>query len=105
MQIRNLLFFFNDTATTDIYTLSLHDALPICPRRPPQRRSSPIPHSPGQPGTTVDIDLRIGEMPKCGTEEMGIIEWGLQIRQWIFKLGLTVSRSFPDRYFRICNLN
>src|SRR6266571_9487549 len=40
-------FFFNDTATTEIYTLSLHDALPIslrrhcaaapasrCPRRP-----------------------------------------------------------------------
>src|SRR5256885_9509014 len=27
-----LLFFFNDTATTEIYTLSLHDALPICPR-------------------------------------------------------------------------
>src|SRR6202048_1717746 len=25
----NLLFFFNDTATTEIYTLSLHDALPI----------------------------------------------------------------------------
>ena len=23
------LFFFNDTATTEIYTLSLHDALPI----------------------------------------------------------------------------
>src|SRR2546422_7339817 len=23
-------FFFNDTATTEIYTLSLHDALPIC---------------------------------------------------------------------------
>src|SRR3712207_8867127 len=25
-----LCFFFNDTATTEIYTLSLHDALPIC---------------------------------------------------------------------------
>src|SRR5258708_15951255 len=25
------IFFFNDTATTEIYTLSLHDALPICP--------------------------------------------------------------------------
>src|SRR3712207_7113788 len=24
------IFFFNDTATTEIYTLSLHDALPIC---------------------------------------------------------------------------
>src|SRR3712207_6916496 len=27
-----ILFFFNDTATTEIYTLSLHDALPICQR-------------------------------------------------------------------------
>src|SRR5690554_7758956 len=27
------LFFFNDTATTEIYTLSLHDALPIFPSR------------------------------------------------------------------------
>src|SRR2546430_7916288 len=26
-------FFFNDTATTEIYTLSLHDALPICLHR------------------------------------------------------------------------
>src|SRR5256885_15603509 len=28
-------FFFNDTATTEIYTLSLHDALPISRIRPP----------------------------------------------------------------------
>src|SRR5256885_16377060 len=28
-----LFFFFNDTATTEIYTLSLHDALPISPDR------------------------------------------------------------------------
>src|SRR2546422_689715 len=27
-----MFFFFNDTATTEIYTLSLHDALPICPQ-------------------------------------------------------------------------
>src|SRR2546430_9899057 len=36
-------FFFNDTATTEIYTLSLHDALPICAaaierRQPAQAR-------------------------------------------------------------------
>src|SRR3712207_7944652 len=31
-----MFFFFNDTATTEIYTLSLHDALPISrPPRPP----------------------------------------------------------------------
>src|SRR5438034_5619930 len=28
-----LYFFFNDTATTEIYTLSLHDALPILSKR------------------------------------------------------------------------
>src|SRR2546426_11133501 len=28
-RLRYRLFFFNDTATTEIYTLSLHDALPI----------------------------------------------------------------------------
>src|SRR5690349_25109003 len=38
-------FFFNDTATTEIYTLSLHDALPICspsryPRASPRNGSS-----------------------------------------------------------------
>src|SRR3712207_7308199 len=32
-------FFFNDTATTEIYTLSLHDALPICSRT--SSRASP----------------------------------------------------------------
>src|SRR5438034_8677356 len=29
MVLHSILFFFNDTATTEIYTLSLHDALPI----------------------------------------------------------------------------
>src|ERR1051325_5045368 len=31
-------FFFNDTATTEIYTLSLHDALPICGAAPARLR-------------------------------------------------------------------
>src|SRR5205809_4835479 len=31
-QLCTLSFFFNVTATTEIYTLSLHDALPISPR-------------------------------------------------------------------------
>src|SRR5256885_10842268 len=30
VHVRFFFFFFNDTATTEIYTLSLHDALPIC---------------------------------------------------------------------------
>src|SRR3712207_9164184 len=37
-----LFFFFNDTATTEIYTLSLHDALPIyrAPAASPRRTRS-----------------------------------------------------------------
>src|SRR3712207_8829110 len=44
-------FFFNDTATTEIYTLSLHDALPIYPpkrrrlRRAPRRSAAGAPPS------------------------------------------------------------
>src|SRR2546430_17709111 len=41
---RSFFFFFNDTATTEIYTLSLHDALPISARanhRPAGRRPWP----------------------------------------------------------------
>src|SRR6202042_1453903 len=36
-KFRSVVFFFNDTATTEIYTLSLHDALPISGTEPPQR--------------------------------------------------------------------
>src|ERR1035437_11182412 len=40
VRLRLGFFFFNDTATTEIYTLSLHDALPICNRyRSPSRRA------------------------------------------------------------------
>src|SRR5690606_41238239 len=41
-RLLSLLLFFNDTATTEIYTLSLHDALPIC-RRARRRRPSRLP--------------------------------------------------------------
>src|SRR6202012_6224316 len=47
-----IFFFFNDTATTEIYTLSLHDALPILRhRRHPHhgRRRAAARHR-GQPG-------------------------------------------------------
>src|SRR5258705_12789034 len=44
----SFFFFFNDTATTEIYTLSLHDALPISDtqqeKRPSTERIHPRPH-------------------------------------------------------------
>src|SRR5256885_8981339 len=38
----SILFFFNDTATTEIYTLSLHDALPIFVEPVDQRAGSAV---------------------------------------------------------------
>src|SRR5437899_11071015 len=35
-------FFFNDPPTTEIYTLSLHDALPICPASSPAAAVFPV---------------------------------------------------------------
>src|SRR6266581_9233272 len=46
-------FFFNYTATTEIYTLSLHDALPISPRlgaRNARRRLRPVRRARPLPG-------------------------------------------------------
>src|SRR5256885_3755001 len=47
-------FFFNDTATTEIYTLSLHDALPISEPVAALRRS---PEAPRQGAGRLDDDL------------------------------------------------
>src|SRR5258708_34879008 len=79
-----MLFFFNDTATTEIYTLSLHDALPISVvpaspsiktfaiavflllRGPPGAAAAPLPRSscgfspkPGPPAPVVAKRLAV----------------------------------------------
>src|SRR3712207_7305472 len=54
-----IFFFFNDTATTEIYTLSLHDALPISPRSCPPRASASAPGFVA-PGPQSSPDNRFG---------------------------------------------
>src|SRR3712207_9079324 len=44
-----VFFFFNDTATTEIYTFSLHDALPIC-RQPGGAAHGPVGEGPALEG-------------------------------------------------------
>src|SRR5258707_5734708 len=51
-------FFFNDTATTEIYTLSLHDALPICHKLCPYVQRAVIALTEkGVAFERIDIDL------------------------------------------------
>src|SRR5258708_13082920 len=57
-----LFFFFNDTATTEIYTLSLHDALPIS--------GSSAPRTTPRPGTRrKSRRSRLRRRPKRRSEE------------------------------------
>src|SRR2546430_10011920 len=53
-------FFFNDTATTEIYTLSLHDALPIS-NSPPGSHSYPC------TADTLTRSVRIGNQDRKST--------------------------------------
>src|SRR2546430_11314842 len=52
----SLFFFFNDTATTEIYPLSLHDALPICA---PDRLSGLGLRPPAELGADALVAVRI----------------------------------------------
>src|SRR5258708_37730353 len=63
-----LFFFFNDTATTEIYTLSLHDALPISESL--SRRSAQNPGEPLDGGYAgLDMAYRRAGAATCGRSE------------------------------------
>src|SRR5256714_14665390 len=60
IQTSSIFFFFNDTATTEIYTLSLHDALPISAFQ--QAEESGL-MATLRVGILVDDEIRIGAYP------------------------------------------
>src|SRR3712207_9526531 len=69
--LSSFFFFFNDTATTEIYTLSLHDALPISlyHRR---RGADPAPASQDIPsGCACDTDDCLGKHTACRAGNAG----------------------------------
>src|SRR5687767_15693240 len=57
----SLFFFFNDTATTEIYTLSLHDALPIFPPPRLPRPPDALPPRGGAGGALLPEEERSEE--------------------------------------------
>src|SRR2546426_11952696 len=76
----SFFFFFNDTATTEIYTLSLHDALPIWKRDGDLRRRTEL----VVPGTCARIY-------RASTSARG----GLQQLQPWWVSGLALRRTLP----------
>src|SRR2546429_8261522 len=68
-----IFFFFNDTATTEIYTLSLHDALPICRRVRPGRghgRGAAGRPGAGGPVAAASVPVLVGVKSEEHTSEL-----------------------------------
>src|SRR3712207_8836795 len=72
-------FFFNDTATTEIYTLSLHDALPICDLRISEKLAAAKQEATTALQANVPPDLLI----KASIAEIGKHTSELQSRQYL----------------------
>src|SRR3712207_9076397 len=74
-------FFFNDTATTEIYTLSLHDALPISGARAGRCRGARSAYHEHSCGARGDGRLRPRRRDRGGRSEEHTSE--LQSRQYL----------------------
>src|SRR5918997_3679756 len=67
---RLIFFFFNDTATTEIYTLSLHDALPISRR---EEHVTPIARELLAP--SLDAFGRSSTLPAAAYTDASVFRW------------------------------
>src|SRR2546427_12413761 len=69
-------FFFNDTATTEIYTLSLHDALPISGAELPDAKTEGVP--PGD-GVVPDVAVFFEGLEDTEDDGLGFLEASRQL--------------------------
>src|SRR6266576_2963441 len=83
-----LFFFFNDTATTEIYTLSLHDALPILMayrhlvRRPRSATRQPVRHKDRKSTRLNSSHVEISYAVFClKKKKIKLLEWLLYSRR------------------------
>src|SRR2546429_5766774 len=82
-------FFFNDTATTEIYTLSLHDALPILLR-------------PSQPEVTLDKEVADAGVEKG--EDAGEVKLDRQVEQAGVVRSEEHTSELQSRLHLVCRL-
>src|SRR6266581_9768858 len=93
-----VIFFFNDTATTEIYTLSLHDALPISARsarEDPGRCGAHEPDQPARAGGTAEepaADARPRQVERSLRADRRSLR-GARLDVHAFQLCLGVARA------------
>src|SRR5258708_31377843 len=99
--IHNLFFFFfNDTATTEIYTLSLHDALPIFePQGARRGLRRPVAHplAAGPQQVAADLDLAAGAARRRDRKSTRLNSSHQIISYAVFCLKKKKRQSQPNR--------
>src|SRR3712207_9331124 len=93
-----IFFFFNDTATTEIYTLSLHDALPIWSRPTTSARS---------PRRSTPARSSWSSAPAAGTTPCGWPARGTPSRRWTTCAGRRSEEhtsELQSRQYLVCRL-
>src|SRR3712207_8880820 len=98
-------FFFNDTATTEIYTLSLHDALPISSRETSAksragRAAVPAKITSSIPAPRIDL----GELSPIDRKSTRLNSSHANISYAVFCLKKKKLNKYPNYIVRICEL-
>src|SRR5256884_8322466 len=103
--LHRCVFFFNDTATTEIYTLSLHDALPISATRSPEIPEVPTIAEAGVPG--YEAIVWIGLLAPAGTPrdivaklngEIGKLVRADEVKKLIAPTGMEPDPDTPAQF-------
>src|SRR5256885_9276051 len=84
-------FFFNDTATTEIYTLSLHDALPICTGEEGRRHAKAEDLRGGQ----IDDQIELGRLLDRSEEHTSELQSPCNL---VCRLLLEKKKNYPPQY-------
>src|SRR5256885_10866125 len=99
----SFFFFFNDPATTEIYTLPLHDALPIYLANNLVRAGMRVVQSIGVPAGPVDegVDAVVVALKSRTIAPADAIAQSLQALQWLQAQG--ANGRAPQIYFKYCS--
>src|SRR5438874_11932818 len=89
-----MLFFFKSTATTEIYTLSLHDALPICWLWPVDAKGEPL-----KATSYMAVGFYVAKYVNKKSD-MDLAAKGLGAKEWNNSLKTKLS-LLPKKLFRI----
>src|SRR2546425_9749802 len=98
-----VFFFFNDTATTEIYTLSLHDALPIFERVETRRQEREHVHRPQQRVREEGVDRHQPRRSEEHTSELQSLAY-LVCRLLLEKKNIMIGGGVDARLMRLCRV-